>query len=291
MLRQKLRAIDAHMIMGKNTLMKAALKASLKKPEEGDEDYEDRKDEWYQNDNIPKIMDQLVLNTNMIFTNGDLSKVKEILDSESRPSAAKPGMIAPAEVTVPAGPTGLDPKQTSFFQTLQIQTKIVKAQIEIVTEKQVIWVGDKIGATEAALLDKLKIYPFEYKMHVKKVLQNGSVFDAAVLDISTDDILAKFKRAIGVQADVGLGLGVPNKASAPHTLLNGFKNLVAVSAASGFEFPQAKAMLDAAKNAPAAGAVAASAGPAKVEAAKEEEKEEEEDVDMGGLFGGDDDDY
>merc|ERR1712227_360469 len=214
--------------------------------------------------------------------------VKDILDSESRPSAAKPGMIAPAEVTVPAGATGLDPKQTSFFQTLQIQTKIVKAQIEIVTEKQVIWVGDKIGATEAALLDKLKIYPFEYKMHVKKVLQNGSVFDAAVLDIPTDDILAKFKRAIGVQADVGLGLGVPNKASAPHTLLNGFKNLVAVSAASGFEFPQAKAMLDAAKNAPAAGAVAASAGPAKVEAAKEEEKEEEEDVDMGGLFGGDD---
>jgi len=291
MLRQKLRAIDAHMIMGKNTLMKAALKASMKKPEQGDEDYEDRKDEWYQNDNIPKIMDQLVLNTNMIFTNGDLSKVKEILDSESRPSAAKPGMIAPAEVTVPAGPTGLDPKQTSFFQTLQIQTKIVKAQIEIVTEKQVIWVGDKIGATEAALLDKLKIYPFEYKMHVKKVLQNGSVFDAAVLDISTDDILAKFKKAINVQADVGLGLGVPNAASAPHTLLNGFKNLVAVSAASGFEFPQAKAMLEAAKNAPAGGAVASAGPAAAAEAPKEEEKEEEEDVDMGGLFGDDDDGY
>jgi large subunit ribosomal protein LP0 len=292
MLRQKLRAIDAHMIMGKNTLMKAALKASMKKPDPEDEDYEDRKDEWYQNDNIPKIMDQLVLNTNIIFTNGDLSKVKDILDSESRPSAAKPGMIAPAEVTVPAGPTGLDPKQTSFFQTLQIQTKIVKAQIEIVTEKQVIWIGDKIGATEAALLDKLKIYPFEYKMHVRKVLQNGSVFDAAVLDISTDDILAKFRKAISNQASAGLGLGVPNKASAPHTLLNGFKNLVAVSAMSGFEFPQAKAMLDAAKNAPAAGAgPAAAAGGAKAAAAVEEEKEEEEDVDMGGLFGDDDDGY
>lgn len=106
-------------------------------------------------------------------------------------------------------------------------------------------------------------------MHVKKVLQNGSVFDAAVLDISSADILAKFKKAINVQADLGLGLGVPNKASAPHTLLNGFKNLVAVSAASGFEFPQAKAILDAAKNAPAAGA-----GPATAAAAapKEEEK-------------------
>merc|ERR1712087_342308 len=100
-------------------------------------------------------------------------------------------------------------------------------------------------------------------------------------------ILAKFRKAIGVQASLGLGLGVPNKAAAPHSLLNGFKNLVAVSAASGYEFPQAKAMLEAAKNAPAAGA-----GPATTAAAekpKEEEKvEEEETVDMGGLFGGDD---
>lgn len=127
-------------------------------------------------------------------------------------------------------------------------------------------------------------------MHVKKVLQNGSIFDAAVLDITPESILAKFKKAIGNQASLGLGLGVPNKASAPHSLLNGFKNLVAVSAASGYEFPQAKAMLEAAKNAPAAGA-----GPAATTAAaapKEEEKvEEEETVDMGGLFGGDDDDY
>merc|ERR1712147_436288 len=43
-----------------------------------------------------------------------------------------------------------------------------------------------------------------------------------------------------------------------------------------------------ARAAPAGGAAA---GAAAAEAPKEEVKEEEEDVDMGGLFGGDDDDY
>ena len=109
-------------------------------------------------------------------------------------------MIAPDNVTIPAGPTGLDPKQTSFFQQLQIQTKIVKTQIEIVAEKQVIFKGDKIGTTEATLLDKLKIYPFEYKMEIRKVLQNGSIFEPAVLSLSNDVILAKFKNAIKLQA-------------------------------------------------------------------------------------------
>jgi len=283
--------MDAVMIMGKNTLMKASLTTLNTQPEEGDADYAARGGaDWQKDENIEKIIAQLRGNTNIIFTNGDLGQVKGILDEEVRPSPAKPGMIAPDDVWIPAGPTGLDPKQTSFFQNLQIQTKIVKAQIEIVAAKQVIEAGVKVDGTQAALLEKLKIYPFSYKMVVSKVLQDGSLFDAKVLDLSTDSILAKFKAACGVQASLSLGAGFPTSASAPHSLLNGFKNLVAASAASGYDFPQATALLEAAKNAPAAGAAATTAA-AEAAPVVEEKKEEVEDVDMGGLFGGDDDDY
>lgn len=290
-LRAKLRAIDAEMVMGKNTLMKAALTAAKPRPQPDDEDYEFRKEFWHEKylPNIDKIISQLKKNINIILTNGDLAEVKSMLDSEVRPSPAKPGMIAPDDVSITAGPTGLDPKQTSFFQNLAIQTKIVKAQIDIVADKQVIFKGDKIGATEAQLLDKLKIYPFEYKMEVTKVLQDGSMYDAAVLNITPASILSKFKAAIGIQAQLSLGVGYPTAASAPHSLLNGFKNLVAVSAASGFGFDQATAMLEAAKNAPAAGGAPAATAAAAA-APVETKKEEEETVDMGGLFG-DDDEY
>lgn len=178
--------------------------------------------------------------------------MKEILYSEVRPSPAKPGAIAPDDVWIQAGPTGLDPKQTGFFGQLQIQTRIVKAQIEIVAPKQVIFVNEKITSTQAFLLDKLKIYPFEYKMHVTKVLQDGSVFDAKVLDLSMDSILEKFKKACNNQIALSLGAGYPTTASIPHSLLGGFKNLVAVCSSSGYSFPQANALLEAAKNAPAA---------------------------------------
>jgi len=169
----------------------------------------------------------------------------------------------------------------------------VRAQIDIIAEKQVIFKGEKISSTQAALLDKLKIYPFSYKMEVKKVLQDGSMFDPAVLDLSLDAILGKFQAAVKTQASLSLGLGYSTAASAPHTLLGGFKNLIAVAAETGYEFPQATAFLDAAKNAPAAGAAPASGGATAAAAApKEEEKpaEEPEEVDMGNLFGGDDDD-
>jgi len=44
------------MIMGKNTLMKAALNHRMKEPVEGDEDYETRKETWKKCDELDKIV-------------------------------------------------------------------------------------------------------------------------------------------------------------------------------------------------------------------------------------------
>jgi len=90
--------------------------------------------------------------------------------------------------------------------------------------------------------------------------------DAKVLNISNDDIIAKFKLARDNMAVLSLGAGFPTTCSVPHSLLNCFKNMIAVSAESGYEFAEAKAFLSAAKSAPIVGA--ASAGAAKADAFK-----------------------
>ena len=233
-IRKELRDIGATMIVGKNTLMKASLSSADKKIDD---------ENWENNSNIPLIISQLNGNTNLIFTNGDLGDVKDVLDEQVRPSPAKAGMIAPDDVYVPAGPTRLDPKKTAFFQKLQIQTKIVKAQIEIVTTKLVIKKGDKIDFTQAALLDLLKINPFTYKMNVKKVLQDGKLFEPSFLELSVDDVLLKFKRAVDIQASLSLASGVASSASAPHSVLNGFKNLLCAALESGYQFAEADKVL------------------------------------------------
>jgi large subunit ribosomal protein LP0 len=103
--------------------MKSALQEII------DKDLDEKKAE---RPHLRMIYNQLQLNTGMIFTNGDLSEIKKILDSQVREAPAKIGILAPADVTIPAGPTGMDPKQTSFFQNLNIATKIVKGQVEII---------------------------------------------------------------------------------------------------------------------------------------------------------------
>lgn len=121
--------------------MRASLAHLMTKPEEGDEDYEERNKDWKERPQLSIIRDQLKLNIGLIFTNGDLGAIKEILDKESREAPARVGLIAPSDVIVPAGPTGLDPKSTGFFQALNIQTKIQRAQIEIVNPVTIIKEG------------------------------------------------------------------------------------------------------------------------------------------------------
>jgi large subunit ribosomal protein LP0 len=165
----------------------------------------------------------------------------------------------------------------------------VKTQIEIVADKKVVTAGLKVEATQAALLDKLKIRPFSYKMHVRKVYDDGQVFGPEILDITSADILRRFQTSISNIASISLASGYVTKAAIPHIIMNSFKNLAAVTFDSDYSFKQADKMKEAAKNSVRVAAPAgASAAPAKA-AAKEEEKpkEEEADVDMGGLFGDD----
>jgi large subunit ribosomal protein LP0 len=291
-MRKQLRELGAKMIMGKNTHMKAAITDLITEPDpkrDGDA-YAEKKANWVARPHLNIIAAQLRGNTGMIFTNGDLGTIKEILDSHVRGAPAKVGSVAPKDVIIQPGPTGMDPKQTGFFQALNIATKIVKAQIEITTPVTVITSGDKVTPSQAALLDKLKIMPFEYKMIVRAFMEGGKLVDAKVLSITPADIIASFTKNAGNLTKLSLGSGYIVSSAAPHLIINAFKNLAGAAIASDYDFPALAALKSAAASAPASGGAAAG-GAAAAKPAEEAAPEPEEDVDMGDLFGGGEDDY
>merc|ERR1719198_1884167 len=146
---------------------------------------------------------------------GSLDEVLELLKEFVKPAAAKAGVIAPVSCTIPKGPTGLDPAQTSFFQALNIATKINKGSIEIINDTTVIKEGNKVGSSEAALLAKLNVKPFKYGLSIKYVYEGG-VFPLAVLAISDDTLMGVFATAVGEVAALSLGAGFPTEASLSH---------------------------------------------------------------------------
>merc|ERR1712212_684898 len=166
-------------------------------------------------------------------------------------------------------------------------TKITKGTIEITSDVHLITAGDKVGMSEATLLNMLKISPFTYGLVVQKVYDSGSVFDPEILDITDDDLKAKFMAGVANVAALSLAMSYPTIASVPHSVVNGMKNLLAVAAVTDITFKEAEMLKEfLADPSKFAAAAAAAAAPAEAAAAKAPEPEsEEEDDDMGfGLF-------
>merc|ERR550525_2303049 len=140
--------------------------------------------------------------------------------------------------SLPSGPTGMDPSQTSFFQALNIGTKIVKGQIELVSEFKILHVGEKVSPSAAVLLAKLNIKPFEYGMEVSMVYQDSTVFDAAVLDIKDDVLIMKFLGGVANMAAFSREVGIPTEPGLPHAFGNAFRNVAALVADIDFSFKE-----------------------------------------------------
>jgi len=261
----------AVVLMGKNTMMRKAIRGYMEK-----------------NPDLERLLPHIKMNVGFVFTKEELVTVRDLLLANKKAAPAKAGAIAPVDVTIPAQNTGMGPEKTSFFQALQIPTKITKGTIEIIQDVPIIKIGDKVGASEATLLNMLKISPFTYGLLIQKVYENGSIFDPEILDITDDDIKNRFMAGVANVAAVCLSINYPTIASVPHSIVNGMKNLLAVAAVTDITFKEAETLkeflADPSKFAAAAPAAAAEAAPAAA-AAKEPEPESEEDDDMGfGLF-------
>lgn len=269
----------AELLMGKNTMIRKVIRGHLS-----------------ENAALEKLLPHIVENVGFVFTKEDLSEVKDKILSNKVAAPAKAGAIAQLDVFLEPQNTGLGPEKTSFFQALSIPTKISRGTIEILSRIHLIKKDEKVGASEATLLNMLNISPFSFGLVIQQVYDSGSVFEPRVLDITNDDLKAKFLLGVRNIAAVSMAIKYPTAASVPHSLANGLKNLMAIAAASDVTFKEAETMKeflsDPGKAAAILAAAAAASAPAaggaekKVEAKKEAVKEEsEEEEDMGfGLF-------
>jgi len=271
----------AEILMGKNTMMRKVIREFMEENPDSP---------------VAQLEECCRGNVGFVFCSANLGDVRKTVESNVRPAPAKVGGVAPSKVVVPKGPTGCDPGQTAFFQTLQIATKITRGQIEMVNDTDLIQEGERVTASQAALLQKLSIEPFTYGMVLKQVYDNGSLFSAKVLDITDEVLASKFADALSALASLSLAMGYPTQASVPHSIVNAYKAVLAVTIQlDSYSFDKAdmvkEYLKDPSKFAGSGGGGGGGGGGGDAggggKAAEPEPEEEEEAPAAGNLFGAD----
>ena len=92
-----------------------------------------------------RLLPHIIGNVGFVFTNEDLTEIRDLILSNKKEAPAKAGALAPLDVYVPAGNTGMGPEKTSFFQALAIPTKITKGTIEILSDIHLIKLNEKVS--------------------------------------------------------------------------------------------------------------------------------------------------
>ncbi|KAI5844320.1 putative 60S acidic ribosomal protein P0 [Tricharina praecox] len=262
-------------LMGKNTMVRRAVRILMSDFPE----YE-------------RLLPHIKGNVGFVFTNDDLKVIRDVILDNKVAAPARAGAVAPADVYVPAGNTGMEPGKTAFFQALGIPTKIARGTIEITTDLKLVEAGGKVGPSEATLLNMLNISPFTYGMSISQVYDDGQCFASSVLDIAEEDLIKAFMSAIKAIACISLAANYPTLPSVAHSLVNTYKKAVAVALATDYSWDTIEELKDRIANPDAyasSAPVAAASGPAESSKPAEEEKaaeeeESEEDGGFGGLF-------
>ena len=157
---------------------------------------------------VKSLEEKIVGEPAMIFSNEDPFRLFKILKENRSSAPAKLGNIAPHDLVIPKGSTGLPPGPAiSTLQKIGLKTSIDKGKIAIADDKLVVKVGESINEDVVNALNLLKIEPMEISLDLVAAWQDKKVYDKTLLDINVDEYLNNVNLAVQQMINLSLNTG------------------------------------------------------------------------------------
>lgn len=180
--RISLRKENGLILVGKNTIAKLAIRL-LTSDDDKDKDFYTLQQKYGKRPGLGKLIEQIKGKVGFVFCDKSYIEIKAIIEREIVKSPAKPGIIAPQEVVIPAGPTNVDPGRIGDFSRIGMQTKTVRGAIEITKDFNLCKKGEIVTETVSQMCRLLNIIPFHYALSIKVVYLEGCIIPNELLDV------------------------------------------------------------------------------------------------------------
>ncbi len=129
----------------------------------------------------------------IILTNLDPFKLYGKVMKIKTKAPAKPGMVAPNDILVPAGETELPAGPAlSELKAAGLPVKIDKGKIVVEKDSVIAKKGDVITPEIASALAKLDIKPIELTLKIAAIYEDGVIYTPEVLEIDEEQVLNDF---------------------------------------------------------------------------------------------------
>ncbi|MBI4144310.1 50S ribosomal protein L10 [Candidatus Woesearchaeota archaeon] len=166
--------------------------------------------------NLKQVTEQNIVMPALVLGKTNPFAIYSMIKKSKTKAAAKPGQLAPFDITVPAGPTPFTPGPViSELSALKIKAGVEEGKIVIKQDVMVIKAGDAFSPQLASMLARLGIEPIQIGLNVAAMYEHGKVYAKDILDIDDEFISQAISRA----AKASINLAVNANIIMPDTIV------------------------------------------------------------------------
>ncbi len=186
-------------------------------------------------ENLMDLFERIKGISSLLFTDMNPIKLAQYMEEQAVKGFAKAGDIAPVEIEVKAGDTGLLPGPiiSELSQYLGVAPMTKDGTIHVRQDKITHKPGDVIEEKQAQLLSRLDIKPMTIKLDFYCAWEDGSVLPDEVLHLNIEEILDNVKVGASQARNLALGLEMITEETIEPLMIKGAQSARAL----GLELP------------------------------------------------------
>jgi large subunit ribosomal protein L10 len=174
----------------------------------------------------------------LIGTNDNPFGLYQQLEASKTPAPINAGEVAPNDVVIPEGDTGVDPGPfVGDLQSVGANARIEGGSIKVVEDSTVLEAGEEVSADLANVLAELGIEPKEVGLDLRSVFSEGVLFAPEELDIDVAGYRADVRSAAAAARNLSVDAEYPTARTAPSMLAKAAGEAKAVGVSAAVESP------------------------------------------------------
>jgi large subunit ribosomal protein L10 len=158
----------------------------------------------------------------LIGTNDNPFGLYKELEASKTPAPINAGEVAPNDIVIPEGDTGIDPGPfVGELQTVGAAARIMDGSIKVTEDSTVLESGEEVSADLANVLSELGIEPKEVGLDLRGVYSEGVLFDPEELAIDVEEYRADVEAGAAAARNLSINAVYPTATTAGSLLAKG----------------------------------------------------------------------
>jgi len=190
------------------------------------------------NDGLEQLTEFVAGQVALVGTNDNPFGLFKQLEASKTPAPINAGEVAPNEIVIPEGDTGVDPGPfVGELQQIGADARIQEGSIQVLSDSVVLDEGEVVDQQLAGVLSELGIEPKEVGLDLKRVFSEGVLFAPDELEIDIDEYYADIQAAAGAARNLSINAEYPTAQTAGALIAKATGEAKSVALAGAVESP------------------------------------------------------